>query len=137
MKMLDPRSVVREGEFETAKRTGGIPASVWAAYEGIKNGRLLSAQVKADFLSAASKMYMQEVSNYKAELGTYRDIATANGLDPELAIPSMNLNQKLIKQLTNVNKINDSLDIINNFDLKDSILPEKSDGKLKIPNLRN
>ena len=137
MKMLDPRSVVREGEFETAKKTGGIPASVWAAYEGIKNGRLLSAQVKADFLSAASKMYMQEVSNYNAELGTYRDIATANGLDPELAIPSMNLNQELIKQLTNVNKINDSLDIINSFDLKDSILPEKSDGKLKIPNLRN
>ena len=135
MKMLDPRSVVREGEFETAKRTGGIPASVWAAYEGIKNGRLLSAQVKADFLSAASKMYMQEVSNYNAELGTYRDIATANGLAPELAIPSMNLNQELIKQLTNVNKINDSLDIINNFDLKDSILPNVSDGKLKIPQL--
>ena len=136
MKMLDPRSVVREGEFETAKRTGGIPASVWAAYEGIKNGRLLSAQVKADFLSAASKMYMQEVSNYNAELGIYRDIATANGLDPELAIPSMNLNQKLIKQLTNVNKINDSLDIINNFDLQDSILPEVSDGRLKIPSIR-
>ena len=136
MKMLDPRSVVREGEFETAKRTGGIPASVWAAYEGIKNGRLLSAQVKADFLSAASKMYMQEVSNYNAELGIYRDIATANGLDPELAIPSMNLNQKLIKSLTNVNKINDSLDIINNFDLQDSILPEVSDGRLKIPSIR-
>tara|TARA_R110002167_G_scaffold301128_8_gene505390 strand:- start:184 stop:3507 length:3324 start_codon:yes stop_codon:yes gene_type:complete len=132
MKMLDPRSVVREGEFETAKKTGGLPASVWAAYEGIKNGRLLSAQVKADFLSAASKMYMQEISNYNAELGTYRDIATSNGLNSELAIPSMNLNQELIKQLTNVNIINDSIDIIENFNLEDSILPNVSDGKLKI-----
>jgi hypothetical protein len=137
MKMLDPRSVVREGEFETAKRTGGIPASVWAAYEGIKNGRLLSAQVKADFLSAASKMYIQELENYNAELDTYRGIASANGLDPELTIPSMNLDQELIKQLTNVNTINDSLSIINNFDLQDSVLPNVSDGRIKIPNLIN
>jgi len=132
MKMLDPRSVVREGEFETAKKTGGLPASVWAAYEGIKNGRLLSAQVKADFLSAASKMYMQEVGNYNTELGTYRDIATSNGLNSELAIPSMNLNQELIQQLSNVNKINDSIDIIENFNLEDSVFPNVSDGRLKI-----
>jgi hypothetical protein len=137
MKMLDPRSVVREGEFETAKRTGGIPASVWAAYEGIKNGRLLSAQVKADFLSAASKMYIQELENYNAELETYRGIASANGLDPELTIPSMNLDQELIQQLNNVNKINDSLSIINDFNLQDSVLPNVSDGRIKIPNLIN
>jgi hypothetical protein len=135
--MLDPRSVVREGEFETAKRTGGIPASVWAAYEGIKNGRLLSAQVKADFLSAASKMYIQELENYNAELETYRGIASANGLDPELTIPSMNLDQELIQQLNNVNKINDSLSIINDFNLQDSVLPNVSDGRIKIPNLIN
>mgnify|MGYP005827517355 FL=1 len=49
----------------------------------------------------------------------------------------MNLDQELIQQLTNVNTINDSLSIINNFDLQDSVLPNVSDGRIKIPNLIN
>ena len=44
----------------------------------------------------------------------------------------MNLNQELIQQLSNVNKINDSIDIIENFNLEDSVLPNVSDGRLKI-----
>ena len=137
MKMLDPRSVVREGEFETAKRTGGIPASVWAAYEGIKSGKLLSPAVKADFLSAAGKMYMQEYDNYNKERATYLNIAAQNGLKAELAVPSIAFDVDLIEQLNNVDTMEK---YIENFELEQSILPieqgtDLSLGKLKIPGL--
>ena len=137
MKMLDPRSVVREGEFETAKRTGGIPASVWAAYEGIKSGKLLSPAVKADFLSAAGKMYLQEVENYNKERATYLDIAAQNGLKAELAVPSIAFDTDLIEQITNANKIND---FIKTFELQESAMPIEegsnlSLGKIRIPSL--
>jgi hypothetical protein len=63
MKMLDPGSVVREGEFDTAQKTAGITARVWNYFQKVKTGKRLSEdqvknlkeQAKSTFESGKAK----------------------------------------------------------------------------------
>jgi hypothetical protein len=66
MKLLDPGSTVREGEYATAKNVGSIPQRVWAKYNVIVNGQKFSAEQRADFLKSAKttfKSYQTEKSH--------------------------------------------------------------------------
>lgn len=58
MKMLDPASVVREGEFDTAQKTAGIPDRVWGALKRVESGQRLTADQRKQFKSQASSLYM-------------------------------------------------------------------------------
>jgi hypothetical protein len=53
MKMLDPGSVVREGEFATAANTGSVPERVRAQYNKVLSGERLTEAQRADFLKQA------------------------------------------------------------------------------------
>lgn len=53
MKMLDPTSVVREGEFATAANSGGIPDRVMNMYNKAMNGERLTPEQRSDFRSQA------------------------------------------------------------------------------------
>lgn len=56
MKMLDPGSVVREGEFATAQNSAGIPSAISAAYNKALNGQRLTEGQRAMFMSQAKKL---------------------------------------------------------------------------------
>ena len=81
MKMLDPRSVVREGEFLVARKTGG-PADFLLSYlNRLKDGSILTDGVRRSFRDMAIGLY----DNAKKNLETS--------------------NEKALKQITNVFKI--------------------------------
>jgi hypothetical protein len=109
MKMLDPNSVVREGEFATAETAGGVPEFIWKTYNNLSRGegRRLSGTTKADFLQIAAKMYVQRLKNYDAEWQTQSKIAgNLFGTDQiENAIPYIDVNIDLLTQLSNADTI--------------------------------
>ena len=81
MKMLDPGSVVREGEFLVARKTGG-PADFLISYlHRLKDGSILTDGVRRSFRDMAIGLY----DNAKKNLETS--------------------NEKALKQITNVFKI--------------------------------
>ena len=57
MKMLDPGSVVREGEFATAQNAGGVTTSVINMYNKLLSGERLSDSQRNMFKSRAEKLY--------------------------------------------------------------------------------
>ena len=63
MKMLDPTSVVREGEYATAEQTAGLPQQVVGLYNKLLSGQRLTPQQKEQFVQAAQGVYEDAVGN--------------------------------------------------------------------------
>lgn len=63
MKMNDPTSVVREGEYANAANTGGIEDSVRNVYNRAKDGTMLTPEQRAAFIQAAQKQYEDAAKN--------------------------------------------------------------------------
>jgi hypothetical protein len=57
MKMLDPGSVVREGEFANAENATGVPSRVQNIYNKVANGERLSQSQRDAFKGQAKKLY--------------------------------------------------------------------------------
>jgi len=57
MKMLDPGSTVREGEFATAEQAAGVPTRILNLYNRLLTGKRLSDSQIKDFTSQAKKLY--------------------------------------------------------------------------------
>ncbi len=83
MKMLDPTSVVREGEQASASNTAGVPAAIRNTYNNIMSGDKLSPEARQQMLSAAEQVY-SETSKNLGDLNTrYSGIAGNYQLDPK------------------------------------------------------
>ncbi len=81
MKMLDPTSVVREGEFATAQNAGGIPDRVVNMYNRAINGTRLNDQQRKNFVGEAKKVYKAQTESLDTTRKTYTDLGTRYGLD--------------------------------------------------------
>jgi len=57
MKMLDPGSVVREGEFATAQNATGVPERIQNIYNRVVSGERLNASQRNSFKGQAKKLY--------------------------------------------------------------------------------
>lgn len=55
MKMLDPGSTVREGEFANAQNAAGVPERVQTMYNKVLSGEILSPAQRADFMKSAQQ----------------------------------------------------------------------------------
>ena len=84
MKIVDPGSTVREGEFANAENTAGVPQRVRILYNKIMNGERLSDPQRADFLRQAQSLYQSRLPQYNRAIGQYRRLAINFGMDPEL-----------------------------------------------------
>lgn len=82
MKLLDPGSTVREGEFATAQNAAGVPAVVQSYYNRVMTGERLADSQRADFLKRAGMIYNDVLGNHKRLEGQYTDIAKRNAIDP-------------------------------------------------------
>lgn len=87
MKVLDPGSTVREGEFATASNAGGVDDRVRSLYNQIVNGTRLTEGQRADFVDRASRLYRGAEEQYNSVAEQYTDFATQAGLDPTRVIP--------------------------------------------------
>lgn len=82
MKMLDPTSVVREGEQASASNTAGVPAAIRNTYNSIMSGDKLSPEARQQLLSAAQQVYSESSNNLGALNKRYGAIAGNWKLDP-------------------------------------------------------
>ncbi|MEM8617421.1 MAG: hypothetical protein AAGF20_10855 [Pseudomonadota bacterium] len=82
MKMLDPGSVVREGEFATAQNTTGVPGRILSAYNNALRGERLTPAQRDAFTAQARELYdttavqMRELNDY------YTGLAGEYGMEP-------------------------------------------------------
>ena len=88
MKVLDPGSTVREGEFANAQNAGGIDDKVRGLYNQIINGKRLSEVQRADFVGRAQRLYSNAEQGYAKTEKFYRGVAERAGLKPEEVIPN-------------------------------------------------
>ncbi len=93
MKILDPSSVVREGEFATAQNAGGVPDRLRAQYNKVRAGERLSEDMRGDFVDRAGKLFTGSVQGYKqnrSEFGRLaKDAGLAETIFPEAFIPEV------------------------------------------------
>jgi len=86
MKMLDPGSVVREGEFATAANAGGVEDSVRARYNSVVNGERLSVEQRQDFVNASGRVLQPYRDQFEATKSRYSTLATEQGLQPSQVV---------------------------------------------------
>lgn len=86
MKILDPNSTVREGEFANAQNTAGVPGQIVNAYNKALSGKRLNSEQRDQFKSAASLTYNSHVKTQKQLYDFYKKQAEEYGVDPEDAI---------------------------------------------------
>lgn len=89
MKMLDPGSVVREGEFATAEQAGGLPDRVVSLYNKVVNGERLSPDVRRQFLDQAGQQFRSAQDRQTKYGETYKGLSTQYGFDPTRITPDL------------------------------------------------
>jgi len=84
MKMLDPRSTVREGEAATVRGARSVPEGITNLYnELIKTGEKLTQKQRDSFVKASKSLMAGTIENYKPVYESYVDIAERKKLEVE------------------------------------------------------
>jgi len=83
MKMLDPGSVVREGEFATAQNAGGIDSKIYNVYNSLLTGERLKPEQRKMFTSQAESLYSQAQKQEDIVRKGVERIARSYGLNVE------------------------------------------------------
>jgi hypothetical protein len=83
MKMLDPGSVVREGEFATAQNAAGVPERITNIYNKIANGERLSTSQRNSFKGQAKKLYGVALEGEETVRTGLERISKGYGLNPQ------------------------------------------------------
>ena len=86
MKMMDPGSTVREGEFANAENTRGVPGHVRAAYNKARSGLILEDNQVEEFKDQAAALYASEEQIYANQMRHYQGLATDYDLDVDRTI---------------------------------------------------
>jgi len=88
MKVIDPTSVVREGEFATAEKAGGVSEQLRNLYNKVRTGQRLTEDVREQFVQAARTQfqpYMEMQTNIE---NRYTNLSQAYDLDPTKVVLS-------------------------------------------------
>jgi len=87
MKMLDPTSVVREGEYATAKNARGVPDKIANLYNSTMKGLILTPKQRADFLAQAKSEADTAQQSFDTQAKRFHDMARRIGVDPRDVTP--------------------------------------------------
>lgn len=82
MKILDPGSTVREGEFATAQNATGVPGKVLNLYNRLISGERLSPAQRKEYDEAAGALVQSQKQQYKGIEEHYTNIAKDAGVNP-------------------------------------------------------
>lgn len=83
MKMIDPTSVVREGEFATAENTAGVPDQIMQLYNRVLQGQRLPEDARANMLLAAEAQMKGAEQGFAQVENYYRGLAEQYQLNPD------------------------------------------------------
>ena len=84
MKLLDPGSTVREGEFANAQNAGGVDDVIRSAYNRVISGERLTTDQRSDFSNRAGKLFSKAKDLNQKRTGKIRQQAQELGLPEEL-----------------------------------------------------
>jgi hypothetical protein len=83
MKIVDPNSVVREGEAATAANAGGIPEYLRAQYnKALDGGQILTDNQRLGLAEVGKKFYEQQADKIGSLRSGYEGTAKERGLNP-------------------------------------------------------
>ncbi len=83
MKMLDPGSVVSEGEFATAQNAAGVPERITNIYNKVATGQRLSPSQRGSFKGQAKGLYNSALEGEKTVRTGLERISKGYGLNTE------------------------------------------------------
>jgi hypothetical protein len=83
MKMLDPGSSVREGEFANAAAAAGLGDRMIAMMKKVDSGQLLTPGQRQDFINQAETLFNSRKAQASRATDFYRKRATEGGLNPD------------------------------------------------------
>lgn len=83
MKLLDPGSTVREGEFANAQNTTGIPGQIMNAYNRARSGERLNPNQRKEFISSAGAAYTAQQASADKSIEELISQAQQDGVSPE------------------------------------------------------
>lgn len=75
MKVLDPGSTVREGEFANAQNSGSVDQRIRGLYNSVLEGTRLSPEQRHDFVKRAADLYGQAKSDYTKRVESHKGLA--------------------------------------------------------------
>lgn len=82
MKMLDPGSVVREGEFANAQNAAGVPYRIVNAYNKALSGEMMNPDQRKNMINSAATTYIASRDQYNEMARQFQGYARDYGLDP-------------------------------------------------------
>lgn len=88
MKVLDPGSTVREGEFANAQNAGSAWNSIGAKYNQVVNGERLTETQRKDFTDRASKLFNSAKKQQDEVVGEFQGRADQYGVPADLIVRS-------------------------------------------------
>jgi len=88
MKVIDPTSVVREGEFATAEKAGGVSEQLRNLYNKVRTGERLTQDVRDQFVQAARTQFQPYMDMQRNIESRYTNLATSYNLDPTKVVLS-------------------------------------------------
>jgi hypothetical protein len=80
MKVLDPGSIVKEGEFATVQNSAGIPEQIRGTYNRIIRGERLTPEQRADFAYQARQQFEPMVERQQRLVDDAKSFAERNNL---------------------------------------------------------
>lgn len=83
MKIVDPNSSVREGEFAAAQNSGSSSQKIEAAFQRVKSGERLTPEQRADFVNQALVLRNANAGAYVSAAERYRGMAKKAEVDPD------------------------------------------------------
>lgn len=86
MKILDPGSTVREGEFANAQNAAGVPDRVRNLFNNLLTGERLADTQRNDFVDTAGRLAKAQENQYSKIQNQYKSIAKRSGLNVDNVI---------------------------------------------------
>lgn len=87
MKLQDPGSTVREGEYANAQQAAGVSDKVIAQYNKLLAGETLTPEQRKMFVESAGKTYNAALDAYSQMGERYKGLAKKGNLSPEDVVP--------------------------------------------------
>lgn len=94
MKVLDPDSTVREGEFANAENSGSVPDRIWKTYNKVISGKRLNKKMRNDFVDRAQRIFKQAERQQMSNVKRFKTLAKQNKIDPTSFMSDLGLAQK-------------------------------------------
>lgn len=82
MKILDPGSTVREGEFANAQNAVGVPDQIRNMFNKAQSGERLNDQQRQQFINSARAIYESQKVGYDRQVEDTKRLAQSYGFDP-------------------------------------------------------